>query len=319
MTPEEIAAYQARLLRQGNVGAGMMFSGSPELSQMGSGISERAERQMAPSYQNLGMGVMVDKYGRAERPQAYQDAEGEARLFKQWMEKKKEEALRARPNYGTFTEYDSDTGVEHDVYMQQNPNAPGGMKRLQSFEQRPPPMKSDKDAEEVDLMAGQWEELINVMETTEGFAQPFESATRGIPGDIVGVFNEDMGAAIAESGEEATYTPEQRDVHALRDRLVELTRRPEVGANFTQMEKKFVERYMPSPQQNDDRQIRNAKIMRDFMKLKAGGRDLSRTELQGIAGGESDEMSSPQTQEDFDALPAGTHYIDPDDGQEYVK
>lgn len=35
------------------------------------------------------------------------------------------------------------------------------------------------------------------------------------------------------------------------------------------------------------------------------------------AGGE--DLPTPQTQEEFDALPPGTRFIDPDDGQEYIK
>lgn len=51
-------------------------------------------------------------------------------------------------------------------------------------------------------------------------------------------------------------------------------------------------------------------------------------QISGLAGGQSassptiapsNNLPSPQTQQDFDALPKGAHYIDPDDGQEYIK
>lgn len=47
--------------------------------------------------------------------------------------------------------------------------------------------------------------------------------------------------------------------------------------------------------------------------------DLANPKPEGAAAGAAGELPTPQTQADFDALPKGAKYIDPDDGKTYVK
>ena len=298
MTPEEIAAYKAQLLRQRDVGLGLMLSGSKQDAPVGQQLYQTGQAGMTPSMQNLGMGVLANQFGETSRPSDYMEAEEEARLFKRALARDKENMARNRPYEISAEEFDEETGQVNEVFYRVDP-ASGEKTKIHSALQAPAPGKVDKDAVESSMLADQWDEVIGLMEGTEGWAKPYRSAAAGVPADVVGVFNESIGQAMKDSAESRVYTPEQRDVHAARDRLVEITRRPETGANFTKNEERFLLRYMPSPYQSEDRQLRNARIVQRFLRMRATGEPLSLDQMNMAAGEDLGGYMQEQSGDDY--------------------
>lgn len=100
-------------------------------------------------------------------------------------------------------------------------------------------------------------------------------------------------------------------VGAIQNDMLALTRVPGVGSQ-SDLEAKIANLKYPALGNHPEVNRRNLKQLQDFMA------DMNNS-ISGQQSGGSGSLPRPQTQADFDALPSGATYIDPDDGQTYRK
>lgn len=173
-----------------------------------------------------------------------------------------------------------------------------------------------RNAMEVDTarLKAETEANIDRAKTARVKAPQLQNVERGID-RINAALSKLEGGALADTGPLDQYaqqfTKEGQEltaaVGAIQNDMLALTRVPGVGSQ-SDLEAKIANLKYPALGNHPEVNRRN------LLQLQAFVNDLNAS----ISGG-GGSMPRPQTQADFDALPSGATYVDPDDGQTYRK